>query len=109
MRRVTLAIFFFLAACGGAVPSTTEGVNPSAADLKNEKWAVLMSADGAAIVASFTGSVSQEDLDGCIDSWLGVDELMPAQKPSSISLRAYLRQCLARPEPGGLRTISADK
>jgi len=107
MRRLTLAVFFSLAACGGAVPSSTDAVNPSTADMKHDRWAVLMSAEGGAVVASFTGSVSQEALDGCIDSWLGDDapELMPAQKPTAVALRAFLSQCLSHSVPSDARGL----
>ena len=113
MRRLTLAVFFCLAACGGAVPTSTDAVNrasPSAGDMRADRLAFLMSSDGAAVVASFARSVSQEALDGCIDSWLGDDapELMPAQKPSAVALRAFLSQCLGSPEPGGLHADPGD-
>ena len=110
MRRLTLAVFFCLAACGGAVPSPNGVVDrtSSSRGIQGDRMAFLMSSEGAGVVASFVGSVSQEALDGCIDSWLDSPELMPAQKPSAVGLRAYLAQCLGRPEPGGLRTDRGD-
>jgi hypothetical protein len=106
MRRVSLTVFFCLAACGGAVPSTSGAVDRTSSQrgINGDRMAFLMSPDGSAVVASFVGSVSQEALDGCIDSWLGDEapEPMPAQKPSAVALRAFLAQCLSRPEPGGL-------
>ena len=110
MRPLTVAVFFCLAACGGAVPSSNGAVDrtSSARKIDSDRMAFLMSSDGAGVVASFKGSASQEALDGCIDSWLDSPEEMPVQKPSTVALRAFLAECLSRPEPGGLHADPGD-
>jgi len=96
MRRVTLGIFFCLAACGG-----TDMVKQSPrVDARADRQAFLLGRAAHDVIATFTGKASTEAIDTCLNAW--VEEVGPASpqegpvsKPDVASLRGFLAQCLA--------------
>ena len=110
MRRLTLAVFFCLAACGGAVKSGTDAVDPSA-DLRAEYQRFLFTADARTVIASAAKVFSQDAIDSCLAAW--VDELggpsmpnEPIAKPDVKGFRNFLSQCLGGPVPVDMRSVS---
>jgi hypothetical protein len=97
MRRVTLTVFFCLAACGG-----TDMVNssPSRGSGPADRQAYLLSPEALAIIASLTGTASDAAIHACLSSWVSDDgpgspSEGPMEKPNASSFRQYLIQCLA--------------
>jgi hypothetical protein len=111
MRRLTLAVFFCLAACGGSVkPSSTDAVDPSA-DLRAEYQRFLFTAEARTVIADAAKAFSQDAIDSCLAAW--VDELggpsmlnEPIAKPDVKGLRNFLSQCLGGPVPVDMRNVS---
>ena len=105
MRRVTLTVFFCLAACGGTDLSkqSTDARSPMA-----ERQAFLLGADAAAVIASFARDHSEQAIDACLNAWVedagpsGPGE-GPIQKPDVAGLRGFLAQCLAGSTTGDVR------
>lgn len=109
MRRVTLTVFFCLAACGG-----TDMVNQSRSSNQGalDRQAYLLTAEGAAVIASFTGQASEAAIDACLSAWVDGDgpggpAEGPVEKPGASSLRRFLVQCLADSPSGDARTANA--
>ena len=72
MRRVTLGIFFCLAACGG-----TDMVKQSPrVDARADRQAFLLGRAAHDVIATFTGKASTEAIDTCLNAW--VEEVGPA-------------------------------
>jgi len=109
MRRVTLTIFFCLAACGGTdMVKSSASSNQGAAD----RQAYLLSPEGVAIIASFNGQASEAAIDACLSAWVegdgpGGPAEGPVEKPSASSLRRFLVQCLADSPSGDARRANA--
>ena len=108
MRRLALVAFFCLAACGGAVKSSTDAVDPSS-DLRAEYQRFLFTAEAKATIADAAKVFSQDAIDSCLAAW--VDEVggptmlnEPIAKPDIQGLRSFLAQCLGGPVPGDQRT-----
>jgi len=105
MRRVTLAIFFCLAACGG-----TDMVKQSPrVDARADRQSFLLTRAAHDVIASFVRGASTEAIDTCLNAW--VEEAGPASssegpiaKPDVAGLRAFLAQCLAVSEEGDARS-----
>jgi hypothetical protein len=107
MRRVTLAVFFFLAACDGS------NVKPQAITVypgdQAARQAFLSSPEGMAVIASFAKNVSRDALDTCLNAW--VEDFSPVSSPEGVAsspgtegwgpakpdhadLRSFLAECL---------------
>jgi len=112
MRRVTLTVFFCLAACGGAVtPSNTDAVDPSV-DLRAEYQRYLFTAEAQAVIADYAKVFSQSALDTCLAAWVddeggqsGLHE--PISKPDVKGFRSFLAQCLGSSVPADMRGLPA--
>jgi hypothetical protein len=108
MRRVTLAVFFCLAACGG-----TDMVKQSPrVDARADRQSFLLTRAAHDVIASFVRDASTEAIDTCLNAW--VEETGPASpadgpiaKPDVASLRGFLAQCLGVSLEGDLRISSA--
>ena len=95
MRRVTLSVFFFLAACGGGVSKpSTDAVNRSAA--MGEAQRFLLTADARTAITQFANVVSQDQLDTCLAAY--VDDF---GGPSGV------HEAIAKPDVTGLRNFLA--
>ena len=105
MRRVTLGVFFCLAACGG-----TDMVKQSPrVDARADRQSFLLSRAAHDVIASFVRDASSEAIDTCLNAW--VDEVGPAlpsegpvAKPDVASLRGFLAQCLGVSAEGDARS-----
>jgi hypothetical protein len=104
MRRVTLTVFFCLAACGGGVKQSSSDAVPSSADMRALYQQYLFTADAVAVVADFAQAFSQDAIDSCLAAW--VDDLGgqsgrdgPISKPDVKEFRSFLRECLGGPAP----------
>ena len=104
MRRVTLAVVFCLAACGG-----TDMVKQSPrVDARAARQSFLLGRAAHDVIASFAGTASSAAIDSCLNAW--VEEVGPASpsegpvsKPDVASLRGFLAQCLKGSVPNDLR------
>ena len=104
MRRVILAVFFCLAACGG-----TDMVKQSPrVDARADRQSFLLTRAAHDVIASFAANASSQAIDTCLNAW--VEEVGPASpqegpvsKPDVASLRGFLAQCLAA-GPGDARS-----
>lgn len=107
MRRVTLAVFFFLAACDGS-PVKPQAITVYPGD-QAARQAFLSSPEGMAVIASFAKNVSRDALDACLNAW--IEDFGPAScdvgvascpspegwgpaKPDHAGLRSFLAECL---------------
>ena len=107
MRRLTLAVFFCLAACGG-----TDMVKQSPrVDARADRQSFLLTRAAHDVIASFSHA-STAAIDTCLNAW--VEETGPASpaegpiaKPDVASLRGFLAQCLGVSAEGDVRTSSA--
>ena len=89
MRRVTLTVFFCLAACGGS-----DVVDESEQD----------------VIHDFARKSSPEALQACLKVWKGEQAQRspgegPVSKPDVSGLREFLAECLGVPSPGGARAL----
>jgi hypothetical protein len=107
MRRVTLTVFFCLAACGGTDMVKS---SPGAVSERELRAQFLFSQAAKDVIASFARTASSDAIDTCLNAW--VEELGPTNpsvgpisKPDVASLRGFLAQCLA--VPGDLRAEGA--
>lgn len=108
MRRVTLTVFFCLAACGG-----TDMVQQSPrVDSRADRQSFLLTRAAHDVIASFARDASTGALEVCLDAW--VDETVPSRpgdgpvtKPDVAGLRGFLAQCLGASPEGDLRISSA--
>jgi len=107
MRRVTLALFFCLAACGG-----TDMVKQSPrVDARADRQSFLLTRAAHDVISSFLRDASTEAIDTCLNAW--VEETVPASpaegpiaKPDVAGLRRFLAQCLGGSALGDLRISS---
>ena len=105
MRRVTLAVFVCLAACGG-----TDMVKQSPrVDERAARQSFLLGRAAHDVIASFARDASTAAIDSCLNAW--VDEVGPASpsegpiaKPDVASLRGFLAQCLGVSGEGDARS-----
>jgi len=105
MRRVTLTVFFFLAACGGAdLASKSSTYNPSSSGADRQKF--LLGPEAAAIIRDFARNYSEQAIDACLNSWVGDagpegQGEGPIHKPDGADLRGFMAECLAGSSTGG--------
>lgn len=108
MRRVILAVFFCLAACGG-----TDMVKQSPrVDARADRQSFLLTRAAHDVIASFAGNASNEAIDTCLNAWVeevgaNSPQMGPRSKPDADGLRAFLSECLADTVPGDLRAVDA--
>ena len=111
MRRVTLTVFFCLAACGGT-EAVKQSPSPDTRSPMAERQAFLLGTDAAAVIASFARNHSEQAIDACLNAW--VEDVGPSgpgegpiEKPDVAGLRGFLAECLAGSGSGDLKNSDA--
>ena len=108
MRRVTLTVFFCLAACGGT-EAVKQSPSPDTRSPTVDRQAFLLGTDAAAVIASFARNHSEQAIDACLNAW--VEDFSPVSSPEGVAsspgtegwgpakpdhadLRSFLAECL---------------
>jgi len=102
MRRCVLGTFFFLAACGGGVHSTSPAVadqhSSDAASARAERARIAFTAGGQEALRTYSQLYGDDAVGTCFSAWIdeaatsGLQE--PMARPDAHALRRFLCTCV---------------